>query len=50
MIKNVECLHIHPKLQVLAQMKPLRQIEVTPEKLGSSQGIAAQIPKLAILH
>ena len=35
---------------MLGQRKPFREIEVTPEEIGTAQGIAAEVSELAILR
>jgi len=50
MVENIEELHLKPQLHMLAQGKPLGQVEVAPQKIRTTQGIAAEVSELAILR
>jgi len=50
MIEKVKHLRIDAQLPMLAQRKPLRQIQIAPDKIRSSQRIAPQIAELAALR
>src|SRR5580658_5216982 len=50
MIENIEELPFKPQLHVLAQGKPFCQIEVTPEKIWTTQCVTAEASESAILR
>jgi hypothetical protein len=49
MVEDVEELTLKPQLHMFGQGKPFRQVEVTPEEIGSAQCVAAEVSELAIL-
>jgi len=49
MIENIEELRVKAHLHPFGRREPLRQIEVTPGKIGTAQCIAAQAAELAVL-
>jgi len=48
MVEDIEELGLHSKHHRLGQQKPLREIKVIPEEIGAAQGIAAEVPELAM--
>ena len=49
MVEDIEELAFKPQLHMLGQGKPFCQVEVTPEEIGTAQGIAAEVSELAVL-
>ena len=50
MIENVEKLRVQPQFYTLPHSKPLREIEIAPEKIRTAQVVAAESSELAILR
>src|ERR1017187_3374725 len=50
MVENIEELGFYPELDTLGQRKPFRKIEITPEEIGTTQSIATEVSKLAMLR
>src|SRR5208282_5549508 len=50
MVKDIKELTFKPQLHMLGQGKPFCQVEVTPEEIGTTQGIAAEGSGLAMLR
>ncbi len=50
MVEDIKKLTLKPQLHMLGQGKPFCQVEVTPEEIGTAQGIAAEISEPAILR
>lgn len=46
MVEDVKELTLKSQLHMLGQGKPFCQVEVTPEEIGTAQGIAAEISEL----
>jgi hypothetical protein len=49
MVEYIEELGLYSDLHSLAHRKPFREIEIIPDKIGATQGVAAEVPKLAML-
>jgi hypothetical protein len=49
-IEHVEELAVDAQLHVFRQLKPLGQIQVAPEEIGTAQCVPAEIAELAILR
>ena len=49
MVEDVEELGLYPELHTLGYRKPLRQIEVIPRKIGTTQGVATEVSELTVL-
>ncbi len=49
MVEYIEELDVEPQLHVLGQGKPLREVEVTPRKIGTAQRVTPEVSELAIL-
>ena len=49
MVEDIEELGFYPELHSLAHRKPFREIEVTPEEIGTAQGIAPEVSELTML-
>ena len=50
MVEDIEELRVDSQLHALGHRKPFREIEVTPDEIGTAQGVAAEISELAILR
>jgi hypothetical protein len=50
MFENIKELPLKPQFHVLAQGKTFCQVEVAPQKIRTTQGIAAEISELAGLR
>src|SRR5208283_5224898 len=50
MVKNIEKLDVEAHFCTLGQRKPLRHVEVAPDKIGTTQRIAAEGSELTILR
>ena len=50
MVEDIEKLTLKPQLHMLGQGKPFCQVEVTPQEIGTAQGIAAEVSELAVLR
>ena len=49
-VEYIEELDVESHLHTLGQRKPLREVEVTPRKMGTPQRIAAKVPELTVLR
>jgi hypothetical protein len=49
MVEHIEKLTFYPELHTLRHSKPFCEIEVIPDEIGTAQGIAAEVSKLAML-
>src|SRR5271169_6485644 len=49
MVEYIEELGLYSELHSFAHRKPFREIEVIPDKIGATQGVAAEVSKLAML-
>ena len=49
-IEDIEELRLQPELHVLGQREPFGQIEITPDKIGTAQRVAAEVSELAVLR
>jgi hypothetical protein len=50
MVENIEELGFYSELHTLGHRKPLREIEVIPEEIGTAEGIPTEVSELAILR
>jgi hypothetical protein len=50
MVEYVEELSIKPQFHTLTNWKPLRNVKIVPEKIGTAQGITGEVAELAILR
>jgi hypothetical protein len=50
MVEDIKELTLKPQLHMLGQGEPFCQVEVTPEEIGTAQGITAEVSELAILR
>ena len=50
MVEYIEELSVEPQLHALRHGKPLREIEIAPDKIGAPQRVAAKVPELAIFR
>src|SRR5271170_261579 len=50
MVEDIEELRIQTHLHVFSHREPFRQIKVVPHEAGTPQGVATEIPELAILR
>jgi hypothetical protein len=50
MVEDIKKLTLKTQLHMLAQGKPLCQVEIAPEKIRTAQGIASEVSELAILR
>src|ERR1022692_2768026 len=49
MVEYIEELGLYSELHPLAHRKPFREIEVIPDEIGATQGVAAEVSELATL-
>src|SRR5260370_16216055 len=49
MVEYIEELDVETHLHTLGQRKPLREVEVTPDEVGTAQRVAAEVPELTVL-
>src|SRR5271166_2898479 len=50
MVEQVEGLGFQPQLDVFGQSEPFGEIEIAPDKIRATQGVAAEVAELAILR